>query len=95
VDVLLLEHEGKALLRGYGIPVPEGVVVSFGDRGVLATGRPAAPCVVKAQILSGGRGKAGGIRIVENDDALTNEIAALLGPRSRAVWLNRCSSKRT
>jgi succinyl-CoA synthetase beta subunit len=77
--VLLLEHEGKGVLREYGIPVPDGVVLSLRDWGEAVAGRIAAPCVVKAQILAGGRGKAGGIRTVEKDDALADEVGALLG----------------
>ena len=55
----LYEFQGKALFKEAGIPVPGGVLVTAGDRsGVFA------PSVVKAQVLSGGRGKAGGVALV-------------------------------
>ena len=54
--MLLVEADGKALLRRYGIAVPEGEVISSADWSA-----PAGPRVVKAQVPVGGRGKAGGI----------------------------------
>jgi len=55
----LYEFQGKALFREAGIPVPRGAVVTASDRTGLF-----APSAVKAQVLSGGRGKAGGVLLV-------------------------------
>jgi succinyl-CoA synthetase beta subunit len=53
-----LEFSGKELFRKYGIPTPEGYVISH-PKEILPVNRP---MVVKAQVQAGGRGKAGGIR---------------------------------
>jgi succinyl-CoA synthetase beta subunit len=78
--LLLLEHEGKALLREYGIPVPDGVVATAASLGE-ALARVPPPVMVKAQIPAGGRGKAGGI--LAGGDASSARAAArqLLGSR--------------
>ncbi|MBC7081399.1 MAG: ADP-forming succinate--CoA ligase subunit beta [Thermoplasmatales archaeon] len=60
----LLEHQGKELFRSYGIPVPEGKVIErkeeLKDIAILF------PWVLKAQVLVGGRGKAGGIKVAND-----------------------------
>ena len=58
----LLEHQGKQVLSRYAIPIPRGVLVT--GRDALKT--LAYPVALKAQVLAGGRGKAGGIRVVHN-----------------------------
>lgn len=58
--MFLIEHHGKELLASHGIPVPRGVFVPAGGD-VLASRAPDGPLMVKAQVASGGRGKAGGI----------------------------------
>lgn len=61
----LYEFQGKALFREAGIPVPKGAVVTASNREGLF-----APSAVKAQVLSGGRGKAGGVVLADTlDDA--------------------------
>jgi len=60
----LLEHQGKELFRKYGIAVPTGRVVSSKDE--LTNIDTPFPWVMKAQVLIGGRGKAGGIKFVNN-----------------------------
>lgn len=58
----LLEHEGKTIFKKYGIEVPEGAVVSSADDVDVSK-----DVVVKAQVLVGGRGKAGGIKFASSD----------------------------
>jgi succinyl-CoA synthetase beta subunit len=81
--VLLLEHEGKSVLRDYGIPTPLGIVVDQPDALSTALDRMGAPLMVKAQALTGGRGRAGGI--IAADDRATADAAArrLLGSEIR------------
>jgi succinyl-CoA synthetase beta subunit len=73
--MLLLEHEGKALLARGGVPVPPGVVLA--DPAAPIPIEP--PLVVKAQVPAGGRGKAGGIRRACSLDEARGHVAALLG----------------
>jgi len=90
------EHQAKEILKNFGIPVPKGVVIHNTSEIVerikyLKTGK----FVIKAQIHAGGRGKAGGIKIVENkkEDLLTetkkmfgkNLITHQTGPRGKKV----------
>ncbi|MET7331194.1 ATP-grasp domain-containing protein [Nonomuraea sp. NPDC005650] len=74
----LLEHEGKSLIRQAGIPVPDGApAASAAEAGRLAAGL--GPRVaVKAQVPTGGRGKAGAIRLVDRGRA-AETAAELLG----------------
>ena len=58
----LFEHEGKALLRAHGIPVPEGILVGSPEEAESAARKLGDAVVVKAQVLAGGRGKSGGIQ---------------------------------
>jgi len=79
--VLLFEYEGKAVLREHGIATPRGVVVeSLAD---VEAARVSTPVMVKAQILAGGRGKAGGIRRAGDAVALRRAAAAMLGATIR------------
>lgn len=60
----LFEFEGKALLAQYGIPVPHSQLVTHEH----VPAPLAYPFVLKAQVLTGGRGKAGGVKVCHNDD---------------------------
>jgi succinyl-CoA synthetase beta subunit len=92
----LLEYQGKQLFARHGIPVPTGEAASTVDEAVTAAEKVGFPCVVKAQVLIGGRGKAGGIKIA-NDAAEAREHAeAILGMDIRGhtvneVWLEEAS----
>jgi succinyl-CoA synthetase beta subunit len=59
--MLLLEYEGKELLREYGIPTPRGTLIEKADLSRTKVASLSFPAVVKAQVPIGGRGKAGGI----------------------------------
>jgi succinyl-CoA synthetase beta subunit len=72
------EHAGKALLRASGIDTPEGVLAHSAEEAVRAAER-LGPCVVKAQVPTGKRGKAGGIRLAADPDAAREAAAAILG----------------
>src|SRR3954462_3447451 len=75
----LLEYQGKQLFAAHGVPVPEGRVADTVEAAVEAAEEIGYPCVVKAQVLIGGRGKAGGIKVAE-DKAQAEEAAnAILG----------------
>ena len=73
------EHQAKELLRRYGVAVPDGQPCFTVDEAVAAGSRLGFPCVVKAQIHAGGRGKAGGVKIVRNAADLRAAAQDLLG----------------
>jgi succinyl-CoA synthetase beta subunit len=75
--VLLFEHEGKSVLREFGIATPNGIVVTHGDQIDGTFGSLEGPYMIKAQVLTGGRGKAGGI-ISAPDAAAVREKAGQL-----------------
>jgi len=81
--MLTLEHEGKRLLRSWGIETPQGVVVprDADAQQILASHAVAYPAAVKAQVSAGGRGKAGGVVKVENDTQAKEAVARLLATR--------------
>ncbi|MEG2204580.1 MAG: ATP-grasp domain-containing protein, partial [Oscillospiraceae bacterium] len=71
----LFEFEGKRLFAAADIPVPEGHFITS------ASAEPPLPFpfVLKAQVLTGGRGKAGGIKVCENRAQFEQQAAAILG----------------
>ena len=75
----LHEHQAKALLAGYDVRVPRGEPVESVGDAVAAASRLGYPVVVKAQIHAGGRGKAGGVRLVRDEAAVRGAAEALLG----------------
>ncbi len=76
----LHEYQAKELLREHGITTPRGVVVENTGHAEVATGYLGGESwVVKAQIHAGGRGKAGGVRLVSSVDELREAADALLG----------------
>src|SRR3990170_8545340 len=74
------EYQAKAVLREFGVPVPRGVPAFTVDealKGAQALGGPV--WVVKAQIHAGGRGKAGGVKVVKSVDDVKKESTRILG----------------
>jgi len=69
----LYEFQGKSLFREAGIPVPKGAVVTASDRSGLF-----APSAVKAQVLSGGRGKAGGVLLASTMEEAEKAVGSIL-----------------
>src|SRR3984885_635096 len=78
----LHEYQAKEVFRGYGIPVPAGKVASSADEAVAAAKTlGGAVWVVKAQVHAGGRGKAGGVKVVRDADAVRAAAEGMLGTR--------------
>ena len=74
------EYQGKAVLRDYGVAVPKGFPAFTPDEAVKAAQQLPGPVwVVKAQIHAGGRGKAGGVKVVKSIDDVKKEATGLLG----------------
>ncbi len=74
----LLEYQGKQLFAKHGIPVPSGEVAATVDEAAAAAERIGYPCAIKAQVLIGGRGKAGGIKIAQNAEEAREHADAIL-----------------
>jgi succinyl-CoA synthetase beta subunit len=92
----LYEYQGKELFRRFGIPVSEGKLARTPADARAAAEALGGPVVVKAQVLTGGRGKAGGIKLAEGpDDAERNaeEILGLdiRGHVVRKLWIESAS----
>ncbi len=98
----LLEYQGKQLFAEHGVPVPEGRVADTVDAAVEAAEEIGYPCVVKAQVQIGGRGKAGGIKVAQDRAEAEEHANAILGmdirgPRGEGpftvhqVWVERAS----
>ena len=75
----LYEYQGKATFARFGMPVPQGEVADSVEAAVAAAGRLGYPVVVKAQVLTGGRGKSGGVRLAAGEAELTEVAGAILG----------------
>src|SRR5271163_905184 len=74
------EYQAKALLAKYGVAVPRGGVAYTPDEAVeVARGLGGPVYVVKAQIHAGGRGKAGGVKVVKSTDEVRDIAGKLLG----------------
>ncbi|HEY0392066.1 MAG TPA: ATP-grasp domain-containing protein, partial [Solirubrobacterales bacterium] len=75
----LLEYQGKQLFAKHGVAVPSGEVAATVDDAVAAAERIGYPCAIKAQVLIGGRGKAGGIKIAKDAEETRAYADAILG----------------
>ena len=78
----LHEYQAKQLFTSYGLPVPRGqVAYSVEDALQVASQLPTLRWVVKAQVHAGGRGKAGGVKLVSTKEELADYTKSLLGTR--------------
>jgi succinyl-CoA synthetase beta subunit len=75
----LLEFQGKQLFARHGVPVPDGRVADTVEAAVEAADEIGYPCVIKAQVQIGGRGKAGGIKVATDKAEATEHATAILG----------------
>ncbi len=78
----LHEYQAKELFASYGLPTPKGEVAYSADDAIkVASSLTTKRWVVKAQVHAGGRGKAGGVKIVDNKDELATAVRAMIGNR--------------
>ena len=78
----LHEYQAKELLKTYGMPVPSGIAASTPDEADKAAATLGGTAwVVKAQVHAGGRGRAGGVKIVKSSKAAGEAAASMLGTR--------------
>ena len=92
----LYEYQGKELFRRFGIPVSEGRLAVTPGEARAASEELGAQVVVKAQVLTGGRGKAGGIKLADDPDDAERKAEEILGLDInghvvRKLWIERSS----
>jgi succinyl-CoA synthetase beta subunit len=92
----LLEYQGKQLFARHGVPVPTGTPATTVEEAVAAADEIGYPCVVKAQVQVGGRGKAGGIKVAQNRGEAEAHAQAILGMDIKGhtvheVWIEAAS----
>src|SRR3954447_7186474 len=92
----LLEYQGKQLFARHGVPVPSGSPATTIEEAVAAADEIGYPCVVKAQVQVGGRGKAGGIKVAQDRLQAEEHAQAILGMDIRGhtvheVWVEAAS----
>ena len=75
----LHEYQAKEVFADAGIPTPDAALARTVDEAVEAAGEIGYPVAIKAQVHVGGRGKAGGIKLVENDDEAREAADEILG----------------
>jgi succinyl-CoA synthetase beta subunit len=92
----LLEYQGKQLFSKHGVPVPDGLHAATVDDAVAAANEIGYPCVVKAQVAIGKRGKAGGIKVARDEAEARRHSEAILGMDIRGftvhdLWIEQAS----
>jgi succinyl-CoA synthetase beta subunit len=84
----LLEYQGKQLFARHGVPVPAGRHAASVDDAVRAAEAIGFPCVIKAQVQIGGRGKAGGIKLAQSAEEAREHAEAILGMDIRGLTVH-------
>jgi succinyl-CoA synthetase beta subunit len=92
----LYEYQGKQLFKRFGIPVSEGRLAATAEEARAAAEELGTQVVVKAQVLTGGRGKAGGIKLADSPDEAAQHAEAILGLDInghvvRKLWIEQAS----
>jgi succinyl-CoA synthetase beta subunit len=95
--VRLFEYQGKELFKKYGIPVPKSQVVHDPADVGSALELVGLPAVIKAQVLAGGRGKAGGVVVVNSGEEARREASRIMdlsigGERPTALLVEQAST---
>jgi succinyl-CoA synthetase beta subunit len=85
----LYEYQGKELLRNYGLETLPGIVAGTPEEAGRAAGTLGGTVAIKAQVLTGGRGKAGGIRVVKSPREAEEAAAEILGMDIRGHTVGR------
>src|SRR5690348_9497220 len=92
----LFEYQGKQLFRQFDIPVSDGRLATTPEEARAAAEEIGGQVVVKAQVLTGGRGKAGGVKLAEDPGDAEKKAEDILGLDIRGhvvrkVWVERAS----
>jgi succinyl-CoA synthetase beta subunit len=81
----LHEYRSKLIFSKYGVPIPRGRVAMTADEAKSIAQELGGPVVVKSQVLVGGRGKAGGIRLVHTPEEAEEAATEILGMRIKGL----------
>ena len=92
----LFEYQGKQFFASYGMPVSPGDIAFTVDEAVAAAEQLGTPVMVKAQVLAGGRGKAGGVKFAADIEAVREHAGNILGLDIKGhivgrVWIEKAS----
>jgi succinyl-CoA synthetase beta subunit len=92
----LYEYQGKQLFARFGIPVSDGRLAASAEEARAAAEELGGHVVVKAQVLTGGRGKAGGIKLADSPEDAAQKAEEILGMDIRGhvvrqVWIEKAS----
>jgi len=85
----LHEYQAKEVFAEAGVPTPDAELASTVDEAVAAAGRVGYPCALKAQVHVGGRGKAGGIELVDSETTARAAAGSILGMDLKSYTVDR------
>ena len=83
------EYQAKEIFAKYGLPIPMGEVATTPDKAYAAARRIGGPVVVKAQVLVGGRGKAGGVKLAKTPEEAREKANAILGMTIKGITVKK------
>src|SRR5687767_5918335 len=83
------EYQAKEILRGAGIPVPPGKVATTAEEAETIAREYGGTVVVKAQVHSGGRGKAGGVKLAKSPAEAREQASKILGLQIRGLTVKK------
>lgn len=85
----LHEYQARDIFIKYGVPIPQGDIVSSAKGAKDICARIGKPVAIKAQVLVGGRGKAGGVRIAENPEEAEHIAGQILGMQIKGYTVEK------
>ena len=85
----LFEYQARDLFESYGVPVLAGIVADTPEEAKAAAAKLGGTVVVKAQVKAGGRGKAGGVKVVHNPEDAATAAEAILKLEIKGLPVNR------
>lgn len=85
----LLEHQAHGLFSSYGIPCAKGLTVSSVNELSSVLDKISYPVVIKAQVQTGNRGKAGGVAVAQNQDELMEKAETILNLKIKGLPVKR------
>jgi succinyl-CoA synthetase beta subunit len=83
------EVDARAIFTKHGLPVPESRLVASAEEARAAAADIGCPVVVKAQVLVGGRGKAGGVKLAANSDEAAEKAKTILGMSIKGIAVRK------